>query len=271
MRLLLTMVFVCVMSVSVVAASLLTNADVVAMAGLGLSEEIILVKVKSSPNAFDTSPGALKVLQENDVSVSVIAAMIEAQGNVASPEESKGTEIPEGDNIELVSGEKEIALIETRVRTEVSNRKSWIPIYGNFAGPENYVFLPGARADREMDSNGFIIKTTIPKKRLRLIRLDLHEHSGDRFVVFSKGQSPREIELVFKAGTQGWNELVPVQALENGEYAFLVTPEMKETGRSGFMAAAMKQAMEQSFMNASAYDFRVEAANVAKTGGDSNQ
>lgn len=56
----------------------LTNRDVLEMLKAGLGPEIIVAKIKTSPSAFDTSPGALKELKESGVPGSVILAMVQA-------------------------------------------------------------------------------------------------------------------------------------------------------------------------------------------------
>jgi hypothetical protein len=56
----------------------LTNADIVGMLKDGLSTEIVVAKIKSSPAAFDTSPKKLTELKNSGLPESVILAMIQA-------------------------------------------------------------------------------------------------------------------------------------------------------------------------------------------------
>lgn len=261
MRRLIFSAFLLFFASSASAGENLSNADILQMVSLGLSDEIIVAKIKNSENHFDTSSTALKNLQNNQVSTPVIAAMISAE---SQPAESKPASAPspEGDYVELRAAGMVINLEEVRVRAEGSQRKQWIPIYGKFAKPETFVFLAGAHADRRVNQGSFTIMTTIPEKRIRLVQLDRHKRSGDRFAVFADGRSPREINLITKQrAVNGMLEIEPADELKSGEYALLVTPEITRGSRAaGIMGVAMEQAMANNFMGASAFDFQIIAA-----------
>jgi hypothetical protein len=63
----------------------LTNQDVIDLVKTGLSDDIVVAKIKNSPCQFDTSTAALKDLKAAGVSGSVILAMVQAPGNPAAP------------------------------------------------------------------------------------------------------------------------------------------------------------------------------------------
>lgn len=89
-------------SQTVAAQSPLTNNDVLEMIKAGLSEEIVVAKIKSSPSKFDTTPTALSELKAGGVPDSVIMAMV--QGPAADPSHSitdVGTKVPDGTEIEI--------------------------------------------------------------------------------------------------------------------------------------------------------------------------
>jgi hypothetical protein len=58
--------------------SALTNKDVLEMLKVGLSQEVVIAKIKSSNCAFDTSPDALKALKAANVPDGVILEMVRA-------------------------------------------------------------------------------------------------------------------------------------------------------------------------------------------------
>jgi hypothetical protein len=60
------------------AARSLTNADVLDMLNAGVSQEVVVAKIKKSACEFDTSPSALKALKASSASDVVVLAMIEA-------------------------------------------------------------------------------------------------------------------------------------------------------------------------------------------------
>jgi hypothetical protein len=66
-------------------AAALANKDVVEMMKSGLSADIIVAKIKSSPTSFDTSPTALQELKAAGLPDQVIVAMVEASARPASP------------------------------------------------------------------------------------------------------------------------------------------------------------------------------------------
>jgi hypothetical protein len=72
--------------------STMKNAEVAELVKSGLSENIIIAKIKSSKTEFDTSSTALVKLKESGVSDNLILAMIEAKPKV---EESKEPAKPE--------------------------------------------------------------------------------------------------------------------------------------------------------------------------------
>jgi hypothetical protein len=72
--------------------STMKNAEVVGLVKSGLSETIIIAKIKGSKTEFDTSSTALVKLKESGVSDNLILAMIEAKPKV---EESKEPAKPE--------------------------------------------------------------------------------------------------------------------------------------------------------------------------------
>ncbi len=63
----------------------MTNDDVIALAGAGMTDQIIIAKVKAAPStAFDTSVAGLKALKAANVSGNVIAVMINPSAPVAA-------------------------------------------------------------------------------------------------------------------------------------------------------------------------------------------
>jgi hypothetical protein len=68
------------------AAKALTNADVLDMLKAGLSQEIVIAKIRASACGFDTAPAALKELKAASVPDAVILAMVQAPGEAPTTE-----------------------------------------------------------------------------------------------------------------------------------------------------------------------------------------
>ena len=60
----------------------LTNKDVLEMLKAGLSQDILIAKIKTSPSKFDTSPAALQELKSGSVPDAIILAMVQVSSGV---------------------------------------------------------------------------------------------------------------------------------------------------------------------------------------------
>jgi hypothetical protein len=82
----------------------LTNKDVLEMLKAGLTADVVLAKIKSSPASFDTSPTALAELKAANVPDSVILAMVGGPVSTAAgsdvPAEG-AVSVPDGTEVEI--------------------------------------------------------------------------------------------------------------------------------------------------------------------------
>lgn len=75
--------------VSLSAAEILINETIVTMVKAGISEELIISKIKTSQNQFDLSVESILGLKKKGVTENVIKAMLDASSNIkASPVQS---------------------------------------------------------------------------------------------------------------------------------------------------------------------------------------
>ncbi|MGI8640217.1 MAG: hypothetical protein ACR2MG_09675 [Pyrinomonadaceae bacterium] len=92
---------------------LLTNQKIVEMVKTGLSNEIIVAKIKSSKNSFDTSTTAIRELKKAGVSDSIILEMVQKAAGIEVTTTNTGnsggtpvsTTIPDGTEIKIVTTE----------------------------------------------------------------------------------------------------------------------------------------------------------------------
>jgi hypothetical protein len=87
-----------------------TNQVIIQMVKSGFSEEVIIAKIKSSKNSFDTTASALQELKKSGVSDSIILAMVQnASGTGASANNQTtnnnaiSVSIPDGAEIKIVT------------------------------------------------------------------------------------------------------------------------------------------------------------------------
>ena len=91
----------------------LTNQTIIEMVASDFSQEIIIAKIKSSKNTFDTSAAALKKLKEAGVPDTVILAMVQKASGMEITTESNNSggsaisvTIPDGTEIKIVTTEE---------------------------------------------------------------------------------------------------------------------------------------------------------------------
>jgi hypothetical protein len=79
----------------------LNNKDITELVRAGLSTEVIIEKIKTSPSNFDTSPAALRELKTANVPDQVILAMVQAQsrGDEAPADLSQKQSAPKAGNL----------------------------------------------------------------------------------------------------------------------------------------------------------------------------
>lgn len=105
--------------------TVLTNESVIELIKAGLSEGIILTKIKNSKTEFDTSSSALMKLKENNVSDNVIMTMLEAKPKVADDtEKNKKSESSKIAEMKEAVGKRKIFLIteDEESRLELINK-----------------------------------------------------------------------------------------------------------------------------------------------------
>lgn len=90
------------------ATSALTNKDVLEMIKSGLSADVVVAKIKSSPAKFDTTPAALSELKAAGIPDAVILAMVQSSGRpVVTPNSEPNTsgdstiKVADGTEIEI--------------------------------------------------------------------------------------------------------------------------------------------------------------------------
>jgi hypothetical protein len=235
---------------ALLAQETLTNQSVVEMVKAGLSERVIIAKIRTSPTKFDTSTDALIALKKNGVSEKVIEAIMSpsappaaaapaappaaAAGSVAMAPPPAAGHAPARPTVFLVVGGKEIELAASggevqRNRTPYS-RSTELVIAGNKA------------RNRTAERQPVFVVTSEPGD-MPLVRLDpgksdrnLKIGSGSRTPyagsTSSRGlRSEDLIEVSAERDSRGFYRVKPRAPLAPGEYGFV-------TSRGGSVNAA---------------------------------
>lgn len=111
----LTLIFVLLFSISVFGQNkpVLTNQSVIDLVKAGISDVIIITKIKSSNVNFDTSTDALINLKNNNVSNNIQTAMFERAAEMQTQAAQKDTgeitlEAPENGNLSELAGKSKV-------------------------------------------------------------------------------------------------------------------------------------------------------------------
>jgi hypothetical protein len=109
--------------------TVLTNSDILNMNRMGLSTEVLVAKIKSSPNNFDTSPSQLQQLKSSGLPDAVILAMVLAPTGQSKLTPSSPP-VTNGENSVMPSAIPS----DGKVRVFVTDSQSWETRGGGSAG-----------------------------------------------------------------------------------------------------------------------------------------
>lgn len=162
----------------------LTNADIVSLVEIGLSDEAIIAKVKTSDAIFDTSVEELKTLKEKGISNNVIVTMINAKDK---EEKESGEIIDENIGIYYKADQEYSKLYPSAFRGTASNTlgSAVTPFISN---TKNKAILEGAQS-------GNVVNTNIPEFIFYFDRNTKHKSKSLDWC-FSVASSPKEFVLV---------------------------------------------------------------------------
>lgn len=225
----------------VTAQDVVTNETVIQMVRAGLSESVILAKIRSGPTKFDTRTEALIALKQAGVSENVMSAILGGGTPPARAAAPPAASYPAGAVVVVpapasqrakgpvfhVSGGKQVELIAASGGIESSsvpyNRKTELVLAGNKA------------SYRTSDRQPTFLSTTEPSE-MPLVRLDpgkndrnLKISSSTRMGPYAGSSSQRgirsedRIDVSAERDQQGNFRIRPRAPLPPGEYAFVLT------------------------------------------------
>ncbi len=221
------------------AQEVLTNQSVVEMVKAGLSERVIIAKIRTSPTKFDTQTDALIALKKNGVSEKIIEAIMSpsAPGAAAPPASSApagsvamtppaGVPAQSRPTVYQIVGGKEVELMAAG--SEVQRNRA---MYSR----STEVVIPGNKAKVRTAERQPVFVLTTPPSEMPLVKLDpgksdrnLKVGSGSR-VPYGGSTSTRGIrgedmiEVDAERDSRGFYRVKPRAPLAPGEYGFVAT------------------------------------------------
>jgi hypothetical protein len=221
---------------SVCGQEVMTNETVIQMVKAGLSENVILAKMRSSQTKFDTRTEALIALKQAGVPEKVMSAIVgggppPASAPAAAASAAAVATAPQGSHrgpIYHVSGGKQVELIGVSGDIETSRAP--------FSGRKTELVLPGNKAKyRTSDRQPVFLSSNEPAD-VPLVKLDpgkndrnLRVSSSFRSGPYSGSTSQRgirpedRIDVDAERDNRGLFRIRPRAPLPPGEYAFVLT------------------------------------------------
>lgn len=204
------------------AQEVLTNDSVIGMVKAGLSESVIISKIRTSERKFDTSTDGLIKLKGAKVPDKVIEAMISGDAPAAPAASAASQTDP---MIAYVSSAGARPLKVVHGEMEVSA--------GPFVGSRQEVVLPAPRADYRITDKQPVFSTNLAAEQWALIRLKpgkkdrnlpISNNSGWGWggATFRSGPDPKyRVALEGGAGPDGATRIKPKEPLAPGEYGLI--------------------------------------------------
>jgi hypothetical protein len=241
-------------------AETLSNADVVQLSKLGLGDEAIVAKIKTSSSKFDVTTSDMIALKGEGVSGAVIAAMLEASSNAAvsanaaSSIDSPDPMIPHPSGIYILSDwsdpEKMVVLDPTTSNQTKTGGffgyamtgglasmsfKTVIPngsarVKSDVSRPTFYFYFDQANRSLSKDGSRGIWQsgTVTSPNEFSLVRFDVKKNSREAKVgKFNIGGAKSgvmdkdRIPFSYVSVTPGVFKVTPDETLPSGEYGFL--------------------------------------------------
>jgi hypothetical protein len=226
----LMLVVLLVSVASVGAQEILTNDSVIAMKKAGLSESVILAKIRSSQSKFDVSTSALVGLKQAGLSDAIIEAMMGGGGPPAAtaPRGSAVASPPQGrETIFHLKGAQYVELMPAVASIETN--------FQVFTSKSELV-LKGRKASYRVEDRQPVFFSAWAPNEVPLVKLKPGDRHDDRNLKFSSGafmpyggtqttgvRNEDVIEVDSEKDARGLYRLKPKSPLKTGEYGFVLT------------------------------------------------
>jgi hypothetical protein len=232
----LTALILVLVVTSVGAQEVLSNDSVIAMKKAGLSDAVILAKIRSSQAKFDTSTQALVALKQAGLPDAVIEAMV-AHAGPARPGAAPSTAaVPRGSTTGPPQGRE--AIFHVRGGQYVEMVPAIASVETNFQvfSSKSELVLKGRKASFRVDDRQPVFFSAWAPNEAPLVRLKPGDKHDDRNLKFSSGafmpyggtqktgvRSEDIIDVESEKDTGGLYRLKPREPLKAGEYGFIIT------------------------------------------------
>jgi hypothetical protein len=222
------------LATSVGAQEMLTNDAVIAMRAAGLSDGVILAKIRSSQAKFDVSTQALVNLKKAGLSDQVIEAMVGHGGPAAISAPPAG--VTGGARGSLIQGRETIYHSRGDQFVELSAASASIETNSAFFQSKSELVLKGRKAEYRVADREPVFLSVWPPNDAPLVRLKPGDKEDDRNLKISSGsfmpyggthktgvRNEDKVDVDSEKDPRGFYRIKPRKALAPGEYGFVLT------------------------------------------------
>lgn len=239
----LTVLVLLVVATAVGAQEVLTNDAVIAMKKAGLSDAVILAKIRGSQSKFDTSTQALVGLKQAGLSDSIIEAMLGASAPGGPAKAPPVAATPGGAAAAPSSARETIFHLKGAQYVELVPAVASVETNFQFFTSKSELVLKGRKASYRVQDTQPVFYSVWAPNEVPLVRLKQGDSHDDRNLKFSSGafmpyggtqktgvRNEDVIGVDSEKDPRGFYRLKPKEPLKPGEYGFVLT--------HGFVAGA---------------------------------
>ena len=222
---------------SLTAQEVLTNDSLVALKKAGLSDSIIIAKIKSSKTKFDVSTDGLIGLKKAGLSDQVIEAVVNAGAAPATPPAAATPAPPAAPAAAAATASKEtIYHLVSGKYVELNPAASSMETNVSFYSNKSELVLKGKKAQYRLTDKKPVFYSSWGPNEAPLVRLKPGSDHDDRnlkigggsFMPFGGTQSygvrsEDKIDVDSEKDARGLYKMSPKEPLKPGEYAFVLT------------------------------------------------
>jgi hypothetical protein len=227
------------LAASVAAQEMLTNDSVIAMKKAGLSDAVILAKIRSSQSKFDVSTQSLVSLKQAGLSDQVIEVMVGATGPggsaLTAPTGPPGAVRAPG-AMGLSPGRESVFHYRGDQYIELSAAAASIETNTQFFSTKSEIVLKGRKAAYRVADREPVFFSMWAPNEAPLVRLKPGDDNDDRNLKISSGafmpfggthkqgvRNEDKIDVDAEKDPRGFYRIKPKKALAPGEYGFIIT------------------------------------------------
>ena len=227
---------------SLTAQEVLTNDSLIALKKAGLSDSVIISKIRSSPTKFDTTTNGLVNLKKAGLSDQLIEAVVNAGSAAPAAAPAPAPAAPAGAAVAPASRESIVHLIAGK-SVELVPANASMEFSTGFFDSKSELVLKGRKATYRIADKKPVFYSTWSANDAPLVRLKPGSDHDDRNLKISSGsfapfggsvkygvRSEDKVDLESaERDSRGLYKLTPKEPLKPGEYGFV--PHLRDGRR----------------------------------------